>query len=334
MIYNDVSQWVKNEGEEPIVLSSRVRLARNLDHVLFPTVASANDFKVVQDYVHPILSSQYDELSMKDVTAVERLMLVEKHLISPTLTKNSEGSVYISKEEDVSIMVNEEDHIRIQTLSNTLDIEALYNQALAIDQEIDQEVNYAFDEKLGYLTSCPTNLGTGLRASVMLHLPALAMLDKMPQLNYSIQRFGFLVRGIFGEGSRDLGHVYQISNQVTLGKTEQDIIDDLIYIVHNVIDQEKEARQALYNHYEVQLEDQFLRSYGILKYSKLIDLKEASQRLSEVKLAYDLGMIETKPFNFHEMMVKIQPAFIRYKTNENENLYRAQLIQQHLTMKQ
>ena len=238
-----------------------------------------------------------------------KMKLVAKHLVSPELVKQPASAVMLNDDESVSVMINEEDHIRIQALGTDLSLKDLYQRASKIDDELDKALDISYDEHLGYLTTCPTNIGTGMRASVMLHLPGLSIMKRMNRIAQTINRFGFTIRGIYGEGSQVYGHIYQVSNQLTLGKTEEDIIDNLTEVVNQIINEEKQIRERLDKHNSVETLDRVYRSLGVLQNSRIISMEEASYRLSEVKLGIDLNYILLENFKFNELMVAIQSPF-------------------------
>src|SRR5699024_1410987 len=230
-------------------------------------------------------------------------------------------------------MVNEEDHIRIQAMGNDLSLQTLYEKASALDDTLDSELDVSFDETLGYLTTCPTNIGTGMRASVMLHLPGLTIMKRMNRIAQTINRFGFTIRGIYGEGSQVYGHIYQISNQLTLGKTEEEIIESLTEVVQQIINEEMQIRERLSKHNKIETLDRVYRSLGILKYSRLISMEEASFRLSEVKLGIDLDYIDLKDFKFNELMVAIQSPFLLDDEDDRTvNEKRADILREHILL--
>lgn len=316
-----VSSWMNGEGpDSDIILSSRIRFARNLRDYRFPTKFSNEEAKQVVDEVYKIVHSpsfaslgKLDFLEMDELKALEKRVLVEKHLISPQLADESlHGAVILSEDEDISIMVNEEDHIRIQCLFSGLQLRKALNKANEIDDLLEQHLDYAFDEELGYLTSCPTNVGTGLRASVMVHLPALVLTRQLSKIIPYINQLGLVVRGIYGEGTEALGNIFQISNQITLGKSEEDIIEDLGSVVKQIIAQERAARESLVKTSKIQLEDRIFRSYGILANCRVIESKEAAERLSDVRLGIDLGYITDVSRNIlNELMILTQPGFLQ-----------------------
>ncbi|MDQ0215681.1 protein arginine kinase [Oikeobacillus pervagus] len=340
-----VSSWMSAEGpNSDIVLSSRIRLARNLHDYKFPTVFTVEEAK---DIVTNMAESlKYDErvsslelLIMEELRPLDKRVLVEKHLISPMLAENSNyGAVFLSKDEDISVMVNEEDHIRIQCLTPGLQLKEALEKASGLDDTIESHIRYAFDEQNGYLTSCPTNVGTGMRASVMMHLPALIITQQMNRIIPAINQLGLVVRGIYGEGSEALGNIFQISNQITLGKSEEDIVNDLLGIVYQIIAQERSAREALVKTSNIQLEDKVYRSFGVLTNSRIIESKEAAQCLSDVRLGIDLGYISNiSKTILNELMILTQPGFLqRYaggplRPNERD-VRRATLIRERIKM--
>lgn len=321
-----LSPWTKIDGpDSDIVLSSRIRLARNLEEYKFPLLTSTEEAYAVFKHIEDALTQDDFEpvgplevLPIEEMRTNEKRVLVEKHLISPHLASHSKhGAVLLDKEESVSIMVNEEDHIRIQCLLPGFQLEKGLKKASDIDDWIEGLLTYAFDEKKGYLTSCPTNVGTGLRASVMMHLPALAMTQQLNRILPAINQLGLVVRGIYGEGSEALGNLFQISNQITLGKSEGDIVEDLRGVVLQLIQQERSARNALLDQSRLQLEDRVHRSFGILAYSRLIESKEATQRLSDVRLGIDLGLIKGLSATIlNELMILTQPGFLQQYAGE------------------
>ena len=344
-INHAVSSWMKNEGpHSDIVLSSRIRLARNLENHQFPTVFSGDEaMKVVHEVGEALKrfpgmnENPLELVLMNELQPLQKRVLVEKHLISPLLAEGTNyGAVFLSENEDISIMVNEEDHIRIQCLASGLQLKETLVKANQIDDLIEEKVPYAFDEKIGYLTSCPTNVGTGLRASVMVHLPALVMTQQMNQIIPAINQLGLVVRGIYGEGSQSVGNLFQISNQLTLGKSEEEIVNDLISVVSQIIDQERSAREALVKTNHIQLEDRIFRSYGVLANSRIIESKEAAQCLSDVRLGIDLGYINTISKNvLNELLILTQPGFLQQYAGaslrpEERDVRRATLIREKL----
>ncbi|OLO27201.1 protein arginine kinase [Alkalihalophilus pseudofirmus] len=342
-----ISPWMKKDGpDSDIVLSSRIRLARNLKDFTFPILATMEEANLIVNHISTnLLKSPYnfigplELLPMDDLKANVKKVLVEKHLISPHLSEESKhGAVLLSEDESVSIMINEEDHLRIQCLFSGFQLNEGLVLASGLDDWIEEKLTYAFDEKRGYLTSCPTNVGTGLRASVMMHLPALVMTQQLTKILPAINQLGLVVRGIYGEGSEALGNLFQVSNQMTLGKSEQDIVEDLRAVVIQLIQQERAAREMLLQSSKIQLEDRVFRSFGILSNSRIMETKEAAQRLSDVRLGIDLGLINGISGNIlNELMILTQPGFLQQFAGETlspnqRDERRAALIRERLKL--
>lgn len=342
-----ISPWMREEGpDSDIVLSSRIRLARNFAQRPFPMVADSESLEEVSSF----LKKEYDQKSFQDhqdfkfilmneLTPVERRTLMEKHLISPHLIKHADtAGTLISQDERVSVMINEEDHIRIQLYYPGFQLEKSLEEAFKVDDWLEEKIDYAFDEARGYLTSCPTNVGTGMRASVMIHLPALVLTKQINRMLPAINQLGFVVRGIYGEGSGAVGHIFQISNQITLGKSEDDIVEDLESVVRQLIEHEREARNQLIKQSEIRLENRIYRSYGVLEYSRIIESKEAATCLSDVRLGIDLGIIKNVSQHIlNELMVLTQPGFLqqyakRVLSAGERDVLRASLIRERLLM--
>ncbi len=265
--------------------------------------------------------------------------MMEKHIISPFFVKVKwPAYLILSKDEALSIMVNEEDHIRIQSMASGMNLQKALDEANRMDDLFEEKVVYAFDQNLGYLTACPTNLGTGLRASYMIHVPALETTGQLQFILDAIGKFGLTVRGIYGEGTDALGSVFQISNQVTLGQTENEIIENLTSVTKQIVEQELIVRNKLLNDKRTRFEDAVYRSFGILSHARMITSKEAMTLLSDMKLGIELGIIKTKnneKINIYNLMAKIQPANLQIMHNKNLNvderdIARAEYIRENL----
>lgn len=319
-IQQAVSEWMSGEGpDSDIVFSSRVRLARNLRQSPFPMLATESQAKKVIDQVTEVVDTEdfksldhFEKLVLNDLSSLEKRVLVEKHLISPHLANESRnGAVILSDNESASIMINEEDHLRIQCLYPGFQLQEAWNMANKMDDVLEQHLDYAFDERRGYLTSCPTNVGTGIRASVMMHLPALVLTQQINRILNAISQIGLVVRGIYGEGSEASGNLFQISNQITLGHSEEEIISNLYSVTKQIIEHERSARRTLLESNKIQIEDKLYRSYGILFNARVMESKEAATRLSDLRLAIDLGLITSLSAKvINELMVLIQPGFL------------------------
>ncbi|GJM76929.1 protein-arginine kinase [Paenibacillus macerans] len=340
-----LSEWMRREGKQSdIVISSRVRIARNLQHQPFPMLATNQQSEEVLKQLQTVLSDErlksYGKLHpvlLADLDELDKRVLVEKHLISPNLANEARnGAVFISEDESLSIMVNEEDHLRIQCLYPGFQVQEAWEKATAIDDIFEAHVDYAFDDRRGYLTSCPTNVGTGLRASVMMHLPALVLTQQISRILSAVSQVGLTVRGIYGEGSEATGNLFQISNQITLGQSEAEIIENLYGVVLQIIQHEKTAREKLIGESRLRMVDRVMRSYGILSHAAIIDSKEAAQRLSDVRLGVDLGLIDSVPTEvLNELNVLTQPGFLQKKFSGSmspgeRDMYRAKLIRERM----
>lgn len=340
-----LSDWMKGGGPEPdIVISSRVRIARNVRTHPFPLLATNQQAREVQDMVRQVVVSDGGEqlgehafLPLDELSDLQKRVLVEKHLISPALANESRGgAVILSDSEAVSIMVNEEDHLRIQCLKPGFQLKETWELANRIDDWFESRLEYAYDEKKGYLTSCPTNVGTGIRASVMMHLPALVITQQMNRILNAITQVGLAVRGIYGEGSEATGNLFQVSNQITLGQTEEEIIDNLHNVARQLTDHERAARHKLMQESRLRILDRISRSYGILCHAVVIDSKEAAQRLSDVRLGFDLGLLASvNAGTLNELTVLTQPGFLQQTsgeklTPEDRDVRRAELIRSKL----
>lgn len=341
------SNWMKGTGpDSDIVISTRIRIARNLRHHPFPLLATDSQAEEVVKKVIEVMNQgemknkgPVELLNMEELNPLEKRVLVEKHLISPNLAQESrKGAVLLNEDESASIMVNEEDHIRVQVLMPGFQLTEAWETATSIDDIFEKYVDYAFDEKRGYLTSCPTNVGTGIRASVMLHLPALVMTKQISHILQAINQVGLVVRGLYGEGSEALGNLFQLSNQVTLGMSETDILSNLYSVASQIVEQERTARHYLLENSRTALEDRICRSYGILLYARTVESKEAAQRLSDIRLGIDLGIIKNlSALTLNELLVMTQPGFLQQHagqklTPEQRDERRARLIRERLSV--
>lgn len=332
-----MSKWYIGEGDHnDIVISTRIRIARNLADYPFP-VRLDNKSKIeVNEKIRDALEGKenltYTEL--KTLTRSQIVSLAERHLISPEFASNSDArALLMSDNEDISIMLCEEDHIRIQVMKSGLALKEAYELADKIDTEINQSLKYAFDEKLGYLTQCPTNLGTGMRASVMLHLPALTAKSQIGSLASTVSKLGLTIRGAYGEGMSAMGDLYQLSNQVSLGISEKSAIDNLKTITLQLAAQERAAREEASK--SIETEDAVFRAYGILKSARILSTKEFMSLISKVRLGAVLGMIKTDLKTINELMVSMQPATInafvgKTLSLEERDVERAKIVRERL----
>lgn len=305
--------YLQNGKESDVVISSRVRLSRNIKGIPFINRASKEELKEVYEKmkeIAPLLGYNLKFLKLDDMDSITKQSLVEKHLISPDFakTKMPYTAIIINDEENICIMVNEEDHIKLQVFTSGLDIDNLLNLAIEIDEKIESLVQYSYHEKYGFLTACPTNVGTGLKISTLVHIPALQMTGNLNKMLNIINNLGMNVRGIYGEGSKAEGDVYQVSNNQTLGITEKEIAKNLNLIAQKIIDQERLARKYLSKN-SLKLEDDVYRSYGILVNARRLSEEETIDLLSKVKLGTDLGIIkELNDKKIRELMLFTKPA--------------------------
>ncbi len=338
-------KWLKEMGpESDIVISSRIRMARNIESIPFPNYLDGEKSKEIIEMVYKTISNanlffekDFNLIKMKEKNGIDRLNYVEKHLISPALANNIiGGAALINKEETISIMINEEDHIRIQCLLPGLQLDGCLDLGDKIDDLLEENIQYAFDEQLGYLTACPTNVGTGVRASVMVHLPALTLTGYIKGIFQVAGKIGIAIRGIYGEGTQYLGNIYQISNQVTLGSSEEEIINNLRNVTLQVIQNERNARDHLLKTKTVEIEDRVFRSYGTLKTARLLSSNEAMGLISDVKLGVNLNLInEVSTEKLNELISIIQPGYLqKYFESElpgiERDIKRAQLVREKI----
>lgn len=314
--------WLETGIDEGPVISSRVRLARNLDAYHFPGWASETQKHAIWNQSYSLFSNlkkPYMCWEMGTIPEIDRELLFERHLISQELAnKENDSGVFVSSDEMMSIMINEEDHIRIQSLKPGLNVKDAWESASQIDDELEQILTYAYNARLGYLTSCPSNVGTGLRASVMLHLPGLVLLEEIDPVVNGISKIGLAVRGMWGEGSEAVGNMFQISNQITLGKDETQIVNHLEQIVLELVDHELNARQRLMNEKQLIIEDHISRSFGLLSHAKLMASGEALNLLSTLRLGIDLNLItELSRQEMDQLFISTQPAHLQ-KIEGNE----------------
>ncbi len=341
-----MATWYEGKGpENDIIISSRIRLARNLKDVPFPGHMNQEQGKGVIDKLQDIilnknktLANKFEFIDIEKLTTLDRQVMVEKHFISPEMLKDINlKAVMLSNDKKISVMINEEDHLRIQSIYPGMQLGKALEEANKVDNIIEEAIEYAFDENYGYLTCCPTNVGTGLRASLMLHLAALSMTGQLNNLLNAVNKLGIAVRGLYGEGSSVRGDIFQISNQVTLGISEEETIENLKSVVKQILDQERNIRDKLLKQNRMQVEDRIYRSYGILSNSRVMTSEEFMKVLSNVRLGVDMGIIKDISMEtLNELMVITQPANIikrNAKTNvsaEKRDILRAEIIREKL----
>ena len=335
-------EWLAGGAWHPIVISSRVRLARNLARLPFPGWAKKSERVRILEEIKPevdALSAMKEGFSeqLNELSATEKQVLVERHLISREHAAKGMGSaVVINPSQTVSIMVNEEDHLRMQAITCGLDLTKTFQTIDEIDTALEAQLDFAFDEQLGYLTACPTNVGTGMRASAMVHLPGLVLGEQINQVVNSVNKIGLAVRGLYGEGTEAMGNLFQVSNQTTLGEKEEQIIGRLHKVIETLIQRETQARENLLETKRTTLLDQFGRAYGILTHAYSISSKEALNLISILRLGIDLGFFpEEGRAIINQLLMDTQPAHLQNVSQqklaaEERDQLRADIVREKL----
>ena len=344
-LLNQKSEWLKGTGpNSDIVISSRIRLARNLDKLSFSHWADEKGQGEVLTKVESAISeSNYLKgslfLKMREMSNIDKQFLVERHLISREhATGSDHKGVMISDKEIVSIMINEEDHLRIQVVQSGFNLAEARLLTDRIESELESHLNFAFSSNWGYLTACPTNVGTGMRASVMLHLPALVITNQISKVLQAIAKLSLTTRGLFGEGTEAKGNFFQISNQISLGRLEIEIIDNIERVIKQVMEYEQSARNNLLTHNKDLIEDRVGRAYGILKGVRIISSNETIDLLSSVRLGVDIGLLKDIDRGMvNELFILTQPAHLqkiegKALTADKRDVKRAELIRKKLNM--
>lgn len=305
--------WYLEEGNDSdVVVSSRVRLARNISGLKFSKAASSEELNnVLKLFSEEKIDKNLYFVKLEDLDKIMRESLVEKHIISKDLLNSKNSGILLNNNEDVVVMLNEEDHLRIQIMKSGFNLEEALADAAKLDDKISKKIKYAYDEKYGYLTACPTNIGTGLRASVMLHLPALRITGKIDKILNVVNKVNLNVRGIYGEGSEAIGDLYQVSNKASLGLSEEEIVNNVKGIVKKLIEQERNAREYLKSK-GIEFEDKVYRAYATLTYAKKMSYRECVELISIVRLGINMGIInEIDNKKLSEISVFTKPATLQ-----------------------
>lgn len=346
IICSDFVRWMELKDEQgDIVISSRIRLARNISKVPFPHILDQAKgdacLQMIREASRQQQNGTLPQMALETfdhLGFLDRQMLVEKHLISPGHAESeaSYRGIMLNQDGSLATMINEEDHLRIQCLLPGLQLYECYCKAQQLDDELEARLEYAFDERIGYLTSCPTNVGTGLRASVMLHLPAMQMTGQSTQILQNVGQLGMTVRGLYGEGTDAVGNFFQMSNQITMGQTEEEICNHLQAVTEQLVEQEKILRERMQVDLKYQLEDKIGRAYGILSNARVISSNEALALLSDVRLGIDMGILKgIEPFALNELIIAIRPAHLQKRADQSmdaleRDIKRAEVIQEKL----
>ncbi len=338
-------EWLRGTGpESDIVISSRIRLARNVADFPFPTRTEES----TQREIEQLLKNHIEQLdsgtglsyiNIEDAAPLDRTFLVERQLIS---REHSEGTgargACISPKETVSLMINEEDHLRMQVLRSGYDLDHAWCELNELDDRLEERVSFAFSDQFGYLTACPTNVGTGMRVSVMLHLPALVLTKEIQKVFQAMHKMNLAVRGLYGEGSQALGDFYQISNQVTLGRSEEQIIQNVKRVIPDILAYERRARQALVSADRQRLHDQVARAFGVLSSARQISSEETMEKLSSLRMGMTLGLLDNLEMStVNELLMHIQPAHLQKNRGEllessERNVVRAAYLRSRLAV--
>lgn len=340
LLQNSMSYLEQKKSKNIIAISSRVRLARNIAQFPFPVNSEVHDMLCVRNIVEDaaraqkIIGSKGLYIYIDELSALDREFLYERRLISSKLLSSPlNRGLLVGSNEQLAIMINEEDHLRIQSFLPGFQLKEAYKKAAMADEKFEKEIEFAFDNKLGYLTSCPSNVGTGLRASVMLHLPGLSLTGELESTLRALNKLNFAVRGIFGEGSENVGALYQISNQITLGDSEEEIIEKISDTINKIIQYEQSARESMFAKKQSRLLDYIGRSYGLLKYAYLLHSKETLNALSGLKLGVDMGIfanVSNEMVNqiyIHSGAAHLQKLYGKpFEKNETKSIFRANYV--------
>ncbi len=333
-----MAKWYEDSGfQSDIVLSTRIRLARNFKGIPFPGKISPEDAARVVDITEKALEGTNLDFSRVDIppaSKTEKDKLIEKRFISPNLaTQKKSSAVFISRDESISVMVNEEDHIRMQTIFAGFECQKAYEVISGLDECISEKTDYAVHQKYGYLTSCLTNVGTGMRISCMMHLPAICKANMADSLFAALAKLGVTVRGMYGEGSKASGYIFQISNQTTLGISETEIVDRLNSVVNELIAKERSLRKTIYKQDEAAMEDKIMRSLGILKTARLLSGKEMLELFSNIRQGISLGLVEdVEPKTLNYLMVETSAAHLSDRASDarERDILRAKIVRERM----
>lgn len=338
-------RWFEETPNNDMIISSRVRLARNISEYPFSTkISSEQTERMLAKTGKKILTSSfaknYHDYILEDLDDTQKEAMVERNVISRYLANQENAMFFVTDDEKNSIMLNEEDHIRIQCIEPGNAFKKAYERAEKLDDELGKLVDYAYDDNFGFLTTCPTNVGTGMKVSCMMHLPALGNSKKIQNLMGELGRFGINMKGMFGEDGSGCGHIYRVSNQRTMGQSEREIIANLENVVNQICSQEKDCRRQIIKSDKLKLEDEVYKSYGILKYSRRLKYKDAMLFLSELKLGLELNMLDFKEQSdciLFQLMIGCLPANLKLiagrEADENElEEIRAAFIRENLPL--
>lgn len=329
-------QWLRARGQDcDIVISSRVRLARNLRGFMYPSRMKPSERAQVVDLVSEAVRGNAMRLDLEDQTSVTRAFLVERRLISKELAQaDGARSVIFGRSESVSVMINEEDHLRVQCMRSGFELDAIWRGLSRVDRVLEQALPFQFHSRLGYLTACPSNVGTGMRVSVMLHLPVLVMRKELGRVARAVESMNLTIRGLYGEGTQPAGDFFQISNQATLGKYETEILAMIRQQIPHIVAYERGMRAAMMRQDRPELEDKVARAVAALRVARKITVEETMAHLSMVRLGLGMGLVRPEEMSLstlNELLILSQPAHLQMKasrsmTPDERDVYRADLI--------
>lgn len=335
-----MSEWYKAQGKESdVVVSTRIRIARNLEKIPFPARLSDEQLMEINSKIKSAINEINDDffgrlkvIEMNDVTEEEAFSMVERHIISPEFAVSRKNKVLaISQDEKISIMLCEEDHLRIQVIMPGLALKEAYELADRLDTALSEKLSFAYDEHFGFLTQCPTNLGTGLRASLMLHVPIMEGNGALASISESVSKFGLTVRGLYGEGTKSSASLYQLSNQITLGISEQAALSNLESIAMQIISKEREDRKVVN---KLVLEDSVMRAFGLLKYQRIISSEEFMNLISKIKLGCAMGILDIDGSLPTRLLIECQPYMLQraygIMTPDDRDICRGKIVRERL----
>lgn len=322
LLLSPLCPWQNGTGENSdIVIDSRVRLDRNLKKYVFPDRASDTELAAVLEEVRrcqgtldTLGAGHYDFLALDDASVLQKDMLAVKHFSSENqLKKTKYRGLLVREDGGAAVMVNEDDHVVIQTAASGLDLEKAWMEASRIDDALESRLDFAFRDDVGYLTSSPSLTGTGLTLGVTVHIPALVLRKRLNSIVQGVSKFGFTVSGLYGQHNDWLGDVFQISNQITLGVSETELIEQLKKLVGQIVHEEESSRKLLWNHNQNEIKDKWLRTYGILQHAWLLEDQETLAMVGYLRFGIDMGVIPLQPLAYEALMTVIEPAYLQLK---------------------
>lgn len=345
LLFDRIAQWLSGEGRDAnIIISSRIRLARNLYGMPYTNRTKPSALAEIIKKVHLAITNlsiwpEINFFEIEKLSELDKQFLLERRLLSPYMVEvKGPAGLAVTKDQSSSIMINEEDHLRIQVIQSGFEIRKAWNIISTLDDELGKFLEYQFSEHFGYLTACPTNTGTGMRVSIFIHLPGLALSGKVENVMKDLAPSEVTIRGFYGEGTEVLGNIFQISNQLTLGRSENAILNRMKFIANKLIEMESEARDELLKHNRILVEDKVYRASGLLSHARILNSMEFIDLLSNLRFGYELSLIDSvnrKVLN--ELMALAQPAHLqkyysKILSHSERDILRAELIKKKLKL--